>query len=1531
MGTLTGCLSKIGKTLTAEDAKSLKDAQAEYQGSGMSPQEAALRAIEDFRQTEIEGLRPVVEQITAKGGALPDAIAAVVEPATVAETETVAAQPEAEPREQAQEAEDVAKAAEPEVKSEPLKSARAEQKAETFAGITPDQAINIARDAWGGRLVKKLTDSGILNFVTSEEARKIGVDAPLRATEGDRVAGFYVDGKAYIVADQIKPEEVAGVVLHEVGEHYGMERMLGADLYNRTLKLIERRSGTDPEIRKAWEAAKSAGTADANMAQEALAYLLEQAPGNGIVTRVLDAIKAFLNRLGVPMSRLENEAELLRRVGRESLRMAGRDGAVAIRVRKNGTLYHRAWHGSPHDHDGFKLDKIGTGEGAQAYGWGLYFAGKKEVADYYKNALSRGPEKYYYGDELVFERDTSAAGTADVSDPRVAAVFYAAADGVAKAKRYFRQSGKWGERALAELEKLDPSRIRAEKQAGRLYEVDLAPQEDEYLDWDRPLSEQSAVSRRMVFDNGWQQLLYRVSGSKDAMDFTGAELYRAISKSEGSDQQASEILRAAGIPGIRYLDGTSRGAGDGSRNYVIFDDSLVKITAKYSRRTPQQAQAEAAQNRATLRQQLPAPGQWNWSATAAQRRDGWRGSLTRLREQVQDRMLVFRDARDDIQAQGAVLNEAADVYTRENLAHGRAGEKITRIEREHVNPLIAAMKQAGVKPELLEDYLEAAHAKERNEAIAKINPNMPDGGSGMTTKDAELFLNGQAVGLRSGVMIDPTVRAQLATLADRIKKLTAQTRKTLLDAGIIDKDKYDAMEAAYKDYVPLRDREGVEAGYERIGTTIRRVRDPIKRALGRGDGNRAENLLAEVFADAQRAAILSEKARLDQTLLRMALEHPNPDVWEVEPVKTEQAFSEASGEVYTAVQNIDREPGTVIVPWKGKRYRVLLKDVRMADAYNRLSAENLNGIFRFMGTVNRWFSAVLTRYNPGFVAVNLVRDFQLGLTGVAAEHGMETAAKVAAGYLPAMRAMYRESSGKAPRGRWGNYADEFAREGGKTAFGLSENVEDIQQKIGAEFKTAWKMIRERRPAMAVRKWLSGSTIIKTIEQANDAVENAIRLSTYVALREKGVSTEKAAIYAKNLTVNFNRRGQQTSILNAFYLFFNAAVQGSHRVLKLMKDNPGKMSAVLGALATTQAVSALFAMGMKDDDDRDAWSQVEDWEKQRNLVFVYPKMIEGRRSFGKIKIPMPYGFNVFPYAGGRIAQLAMSMANGEDVKGGKFVNDMSSGLAGAFSPLPLDQQGWRAALPYFANIGLALQTNRDDLGRKITNEPGYPKYEMPRTAYARDDAPEPYVLAARGLNRLGGGDDYTKPMAPALLDWSPDDLEFLVSKFVGGIGTTATKAWKFSEGLLAGIPMNSGDAPLVSSFVSDVNTRQTSAGEYYENRDQIERELAKMRDAARQGGDATEVAEVFASDDVEAKVRKDGGVVLEAESGSLLKAYRTAEKQMDDIRDRMEAVYVDKSLSALERRRQVRALQNERADVQREFNRLLREAKRAGRS
>ena len=228
----------------------------------------------------------------------------------------------------------------------------------------------------------------------------------------------------------------------------------------------------------------------------------------------------------------------------------------------------RAYHGSPHDFDKFSLDKIGTGEGAQAYGHGLYFAEAEAVAKQYRDNL---------------------AGKMSLPDP-------------------------FKLRRLTEEELA----ARPPPEPGRLYEVRINADPDQFLDWDKPLSQQSekvrraltsalpygnklesalslpqlemAVSERMAakrYDGETQALIEKRDAARNAAReglherSINAMLYDIDPSAANGGLKSSKALREAGIPGIKYLDQGSRGAGEGSRNYVVFDDRMVEIVRKY--------------------------------------------------------------------------------------------------------------------------------------------------------------------------------------------------------------------------------------------------------------------------------------------------------------------------------------------------------------------------------------------------------------------------------------------------------------------------------------------------------------------------------------------------------------------------------------------------------------------------------------------------------------------------------------------------------------------------------------------------------------------------------------------------------------------------------------------------------------------------------------------------------------------------------------------------------------------------------------
>ena len=310
-----------------------------------------------------------------------------------------------------------------------------------------------------------------------------------------------------------------------------------------------------------------------------------------------------------------------------------------------------AWHGSPHTFDKFDISKIGTGEGAQAYGHGLYFTDKEAVAQHYKDALERRVPVTLKinGTEL-----TEANSLSDYRD-----AFGESAEGYDT--QYFRAMIEAIENDKLDDVKIIDRKLHAHvqdllrnnnveviKPRGAKYRVDLKPEQDEYLLWDKPFSQQSekvqkALMNKVVYSSDirtykesqeeldyldkhgkldtpeWDKHVERLRELRKeyplteifAEDKEGDEIYEAIANDEDSDKReawveqrdwlirnkgashpetlahladnpradklASEKLKSLGIRGIKYLDGTSRGKGEGSYNYVIFDDADVEI------------------------------------------------------------------------------------------------------------------------------------------------------------------------------------------------------------------------------------------------------------------------------------------------------------------------------------------------------------------------------------------------------------------------------------------------------------------------------------------------------------------------------------------------------------------------------------------------------------------------------------------------------------------------------------------------------------------------------------------------------------------------------------------------------------------------------------------------------------------------------------------------------------------------------------------------------------------------------------------
>lgn len=252
----------------------------------------------------------------------------------------------------------------------------------------------------------------------------------------------------------------------------------------------------------------------------------------------------------------------------------------------------RAYHGSPHDFDKFDISKIGTGEGAQAYGRGLYFAESEGVARSYRDNLSKAEMRYFEGPNPV--QDHVLTRALQRHGPDLDAT-------IAGIKREIAQGHPVDVEqltpVLAEAQRMKAAgTYRAERvgDPGKMYEVSINADPETFLDWDKPLSQQPEAVRKAIEgaigekanDPLFRRMFLDQGKAQDA--------YGAVVNIKGDAEKGAAALRDAGIPGIKYKDQMSRGTDGGTSNYVVFDAALIEILRKYGLLPPVAAGAAQA-------------------------------------------------------------------------------------------------------------------------------------------------------------------------------------------------------------------------------------------------------------------------------------------------------------------------------------------------------------------------------------------------------------------------------------------------------------------------------------------------------------------------------------------------------------------------------------------------------------------------------------------------------------------------------------------------------------------------------------------------------------------------------------------------------------------------------------------------------------------------------------------------------------------------------------------------------------------------
>ncbi|EMZ4243403.1 hypothetical protein ABDM08_001294 [Salmonella enterica] len=774
----------------------------------------------------------------------------------------------------------------------------------------------------------------------------------------------------------------------------------------------------------------------------------------------------------------------------------------------------------------------------------------------------------------------------------------------------------------------------------------------------------------------------------------------------------------------------------------------------------------------------------------------------RFVRRVQDKFQVLKAVQDNIRNSGGKLDDSNNAYLAEELFHGKAENDLNVMTERYVKPLANLLAQYDIPQSALDEYLYARHAPERNLHIAKINPKMPDGGSGMTNAEAAGIIDRVR---RSGK------QAQYDRLAGIVDDMLARRRELIKTAGLEKEGVVDAWQNAYKHYVPLKGQDA-DGALPRTGRGYVVSGKESKMAMGRN--SKAQSPSTQAIQDLTESLIRNRKNEVGNAFLKLVQDNPDKDYWQVftddKPDTTRRIVEKKDPATGDTIHQVEEAPVAMALmsdkyfatKKDGKTYYIKLHDERLMKAMKNMGPETTGTVLRAFGSINRFLSSVNTMYNPVFLVTNFARDLQTAVMSIYGEQGRSdgllvgkkiSASRVAFDSPAAMMAVLdslrgNQRSGKA--GEWQKLWKEFVEDGAKTGWFRINDIENRMKEMDrlvTQAKGGWQ-------GQSIQAWHS---FFKLIEDGNNAVENALRLSAYKHGRDAGMSRQQAASLAKNLTVNFNRRGELGTVLNSLYMFANASTQGTANMIRALGRLEGngpllqrlrwsnlnrtqKLS--LAAVGAGYMLASLNRAGAGQDDDGVNWyDKVPDYVKEHNLVIM--KSLFGGKQGEYWTFPLPYGYNMLYMLGGT----AEGVASG-NLKPTKAAGNIVGGMLGAFNPLGSeDSKTLTGTLlknlsPTLPRAFIDYAMNENFMGTQIRRENapwGTPK---PDSTLGRRSTPEAYKSFVNWLNTATGGSQYRS----GAVDINPDTLKYWIDYISGGtgrfIGQTVDAAAKSYNGI-----------------------------------------------------------------------------------------------------------------------------------------------------
>lgn len=759
----------------------------------------------------------------------------------------------------------------------------------------------------------------------------------------------------------------------------------------------------------------------------------------------------------------------------------------------------------------------------------------------------------------------------------------------------------------------------------------------------------------------------------------------------------------------------------------------------------------------------------------------------------------------------------------------------------------------------------------------------------------------------------------------------AATKKILRDgykAGMMSKDTYQYVRDMYSHYIPLRGWDGTTADqvWDYIGGGKGAFNQTLKKAHGRT--SIADDPIAYIENMAESGILLNNKNWVKQHLMLLVQNHPTSlltlsKAWYVKSVDdngneewipaTPQITSQMdSNQVKAAIDAFEKKmekmaqtgdatqkrdglniayPQThseereheVRVMKDGEEYVIYVNgDPQLAQAMNNTRAHRVREIQsgkldRAAAWLGRKMAAAYTSLSPLFIPSNYFRDLTMTLASTAiredAKYNYLLRKNLATSWnLGFMLRDYQNgklrekvSNGNATPKEQMFY--DFMMNGGEVGFVSSLDVGDLKKKFKNDLKDL-----DRWKANPVKV---GHTIMDAIVFLNRAIEDSNRFAVYMTSIQYGRSIDEAVNDAKDVTLNFNRKGTGEygwQMIRNLYLFINPAVQSLQTLGALAKHHPFKFTAVtaswLASGVLVPIVNAALMSMLGGDDDKDKYWQFTKWDRRNNLIMLVPFTHE------YIKIPLAQEFRAFYGIGDMIASKMMGGELAEE-SWSQYAEDL---LGQVVDMLPLDPTG------YDGNIAVSLMPNAirpvfelafnvDFTGKPLFKETEYNKYD-PNFTKAYVGTPDWLVRASRMVNSIGN--DYPDVQQNSIDAFgdprynlnNPAVVDHVLSSYLGGAYTMGSQVLGvLTKSLNDPKEIKVADIPLFSKFVSNPDDRPVTkkqGDEFWsmkENHDRAANTLSKLKKQAKVDGDYSMLERFYGSEEYkqykqdDAKVKK----------------------------------------------------------------------------